>query len=96
MSVLIFENLEFLTFILTEQIVDIYEHCQGVIFPNYLYSRLQNFVKFFSPRKFLKKLAFYFSGEIENFRLIFSPKFSGLDLTNIFKIPDFPEVNENK
>ena len=63
MSILIFENLEknFLTFILTQQIVYIYEHCQSVIFLNYLYSRLQNFQnfqkkneKFFSRGYFFK------------------------------------------
>ena len=58
MSILIvkiFENLEFLTFILTQQIVYIYEHCQEL---NYLYSRLQNFGKIFkkfSLRTFFSK-----------------------------------------
>ena len=85
MSVLIFENLEFLTFILTEQIVDIYEHCHGVIFLNYLYSRLQNFqkfCKFFSSRKFLK-----------NSPSIFRVKKFDQDLTKVLKSQIFPKIN---
>ena len=105
MSVLIFENLEFLTFILTEQIVDIYEHCHGVIFLNYLYSRLQNFVNFFL-KKISKKTRVLFSRSknfcsifpVENFRSKTSVEKFGGKLRSIFltKINNFEDFFPSK